>query len=384
MAEEAAIEKHVRTFVSAKTGEMVYLDISKERTVCIKHVSKRGSTALAILWINVLQHPNNYPLKRFPYRKMYKRASKGDDRVILQVDGMKVSVFMASGTLTICGQFAIEWFVDRFPGIMDAYGSPIENPRALKSLYTESQKEALALEKQAIIKKYRQNWPDEALLDGVSVVDFCGKPEGEDMPSAKETHFCFTSDDHGYIKPDPQLLPTDALSDQLQRLKVGASLEGPVLYRLWRSILNSWFSDEDNLIYIVTPNMDSDRLVDICSLFLNNRLTANIGAICLPISRGNTNVADVKRDAILQFEPKDQVMVEYKIYSNIVYPERPYQANFIACVRNGNVGMLLTTSDFHGDHFKEGNTSMAVYQSLEESDFMIRYLGPILSAETEQ
>ena len=160
---------------------------------------------------------------------------------------------------------------------------------------------------------------------------------------------------------------------------MGANLEGPVVYRLWRSILNSWFSDEDNLVYIVTPNMDSDRLLDICQLFLNNRLTANIGAICLPISTGGVSVADVKREAIMQLAPKDHVMVEYKIYSNIVYPERPYQSNFVAAVRNGNVGMLLTTSDFHGGHFKEGRTGMVVYQILKEADFMIRYLGPILT-----
>ena len=153
MDEETAIEKRLRTFVSTKTGEGVYLDVSKEGTVCIKHASKRGSTVLAIFWINVLQHRNNYPVKHFPYRKLYKSATKGDDRIILHVDGVTLSVFMATGLLTICGLSAIEWFVDRFPEIMDGYEAPIQTPRGLKSVYTKSEEEALILEKQAIIRK---------------------------------------------------------------------------------------------------------------------------------------------------------------------------------------------------------------------------------------
>ncbi|XP_067680544.1 uncharacterized protein [Haliotis asinina] len=378
--DEPAIERDIRNFVATKIGERVYLYLAEASKVSIRHVRKSGSTLLAIFWIRVLQHENNYPMQQFPYRKLYGSGRSGEDRVILSVDGVKVAVFMSSGTLQITGTYALEWFVDRFRGLMDAYASPIDHPQPLRSTFTDSEESRWKREKRQMKEQYKASWPDEALKREVNVMhdgevqrqelDRTVKPQLPDM----------LSDEHQYIHSDPEVMPEREVEMQMERLRAGCVLEGQVLYRVWKSLLNLWFQDDKCIVYIVTPRLDSGRLADICRLFLNHRFTASIGALCVPLQFRGGKLPEIKRDAMQKFQAKDQLLIEYKIYDSIVYPQKQYQAKFIACVKDGSASVLLTTADFHGSHFLQSGTDTAVFQNMAEEEFMIRYLGPILSS----
>jgi len=71
MEVETAIERSVKDFVYNKIQEQVYLDVSKPNTICIRSLAAHGSTALAMLWMRVLRHQNNYPMPKYPYKEVY-------------------------------------------------------------------------------------------------------------------------------------------------------------------------------------------------------------------------------------------------------------------------------------------------------------------------
>ena len=51
------------------------------------------------------------------------------------------------------GGHVLDWFVSKFPSIMNGYCSPPgENPRELRDIYTQEQLEALKTEREKIYK----------------------------------------------------------------------------------------------------------------------------------------------------------------------------------------------------------------------------------------
>lgn len=76
---ESALEKSIKEFVFSKTNEEVYLDISKSNIVSVKRKSKAGSVALAMFWLRVFRHQNNYPMPKYPYKELYDK--QGNNKV---------------------------------------------------------------------------------------------------------------------------------------------------------------------------------------------------------------------------------------------------------------------------------------------------------------
>lgn len=93
------------------------------------------------------------------------------------------------------------------------------------------------------------------------------------------------------------------------------------------------------------------------------------------------NIGDVKRSVQTSFPSKDQVFIEYKIYSNIVYPLAPFQCKFIACINNGKVKVLQTSANFHADHFVKDNVDTVSFHQMTKDEFHQRFLKPILASQ---
>ena len=79
METETVIEKNIKAFVSSKTDEDVCLDVSKKNLISIKRRSKVGSIALAMFWLRVFRHQNNYPMPKYPYKELYDK--QGNNKV---------------------------------------------------------------------------------------------------------------------------------------------------------------------------------------------------------------------------------------------------------------------------------------------------------------
>lgn len=138
MGEKAAIETKLEDFVRSRTAEVVQLDLSQPSIAVIKRRGKHGSILLGTFWMRVLQHPNNYPVQRYPYKKLYDK--NGHYKVVLRVDDVTISVYMSNGTLTIQGSFVLDWFLKRFSRVMDVYDMPPLEPQPISDGYSEHEK----------------------------------------------------------------------------------------------------------------------------------------------------------------------------------------------------------------------------------------------------
>ncbi|XP_033735720.1 uncharacterized protein LOC117324153 isoform X3 [Pecten maximus] len=387
MAEDTAIEKHIKTFVSNKIGESVYLDLSKSKFVIIKHKVKRGSISLASLWIRVLQHHNNYPVQHYPYRTLYE--ANGNRKIKLKIDDVTMTVFLTTGTLTIQGNFVLEWFTQRFEDILRNYDAPDGPSQPVLAMFTQYENQwgsILEKEKETADEVLRKEWgkEEEALCKAdellVSVKESL-KPEGSSQNLDSDVNR--TLQQLAFVRLDN--LEEEGLSSQLEKLKQGCVLDGPtVIYPLWKDLLNHWFSNQANKVYIATPFIDTARLLDICQLVLKHKLTANLEAFYVRLNCDHKlQISDIRRNAQNQLEPKDQVFIEYKVYNRFVYPLKRFHAKFLACVNNGQAQVMVTSASFHADHFHSPNLESVLFLTMSEAEFTHRYLRTMQASQLE-
>lgn len=178
--------------------------------------------------------------------------------------------------------------------------------------------------------------------------------------------------------------PDDVLEKQTTSLTVCRVRDGThYVYPLWKSLLDKWFSDASCRVFIVTPFLDATRLADICSIVLRHRLTANLDSIYVHQQCDKKlQIHDVKKRALDKFEPKEQMYLEYKIYSNMIYPAKKFNAAFIGCVKGDEARVLVTSASFHGNHFGSSCMETVFYQQMTEVEFVAKFLGQINASGT--
>ena len=177
------------------------------------------------------------------------------------------------------------------------------------------------------------------------------------------------------------------MEEQLNKLRTCCVRDGSTyIYKLWQSILYYWFSDPDCRVYLVTPFLDSHRLADICHIILQHKLTANLDAVYVRQQCDRERkIHEVKRDTVKQFkDAKDQMFIEHKIFSNIIYPMKRFHAKFMACVKAGVAQVLVTSANFHADHFEHSNMETVHFQTMSEARLINKFLGPINASVTVQ
>ena len=166
---------------------------------------------------------------------------------------------------------------------------------------------------------------------------------------------------------------------QLNKLQTSQVRDGATyIYKIWKSLLNHWCSDSSRRLYLVTPTLDVQRLADICTIILDHRLTANLDALyvrqkCDP----NLSIFEVKQRVLNKFDAKDQMFLEYKIYSSIIYPVKNFTSSFIASVKGDIAEVLVTSSNFHAKDFCAATMGSVHYQEMSDIDFIHRFLGQI-------
>lgn len=132
---EAPIETYIKDFVKARTGERVYIDLSTPSVVLIRVVSALGSSALSAFWLNILQHPNNYPVQHYPYRRLYHK--NGTYKVVLTVDDVTLTVSMTLGSLKMKGEFVLYWFQTQFLRVLYSYEKHYTTSQVLDGKYSK-------------------------------------------------------------------------------------------------------------------------------------------------------------------------------------------------------------------------------------------------------
>ncbi|KAL3874356.1 hypothetical protein ACJMK2_037384 [Sinanodonta woodiana] len=385
--EETAIEKSIKHFVYSKIQEQVYLEVGQNLTISIKHRSKHGSTALAMFWMRVLRHQNNYPMPKYSYKELYDQ--KGNDKIILKVDDITITVFNKTGTLLIQGTMALEWFLNRFLYIMDAYDAPIHNPQPQTTIYRQYTENWKKLEDDDKMKKVaeeqREFEKEEKALEIVQIrnqviTDVRSRgdnAEAEKLEKAAKSAENDLAEELELMTFD--LWPDSVVASQLKKLQTPCVKDGSTyIYKLWKSLLNYWFKDTKIKVYLVSPFLDAERLVDLCKLIIQNRLTANLDVFYVNQQCSKEQrIFEVKQKALKSFDAKEQMFVEYKIYSSIVYPLQKFDCKFIASVKDEQADILVTSASFHGDHFTCSNMNTIHFFTMTEAEFIRKFLCPI-------
>ncbi|KAL4238585.1 hypothetical protein ACF0H5_003292 [Mactra antiquata] len=396
---ETDLEKYIKDFVYAKIQEMVYLDLATNNTISVKHRSKHGSVALAMFWLRVLRHQNNYPMPKYPYKDTYDK--NGYNKVILKVDSVTLTTFMNSGTLTIQGQFVLEWFVNVFKTILEAYDAPIRDSKpesAVYRQYTESWKKlrdqdsARKGDRDAQVKVLEDksmeilddddgiDKPDDVTNTEVEIVDVTETSTISNCEHLKQATSRLEEKQNEELElMTVEKWPDDVLQGQLDSLQNGCVRDGSTyIYQLWKATLQYWFSDTNRKVYIVSPYLDSTRLVDICNMVIKHRLTANLDAFYSHQKCDDTKmIYEVKQRALQKFGPKDQMFLEYKIYSQIINPLKKFNAKFIGCIHGNKAEVLTTSANFHGNDFELCSMNTVQYQVMSDVEFVTRFLAPI-------
>ncbi|KAL8589686.1 hypothetical protein ACOMHN_027194 [Nucella lapillus] len=379
------IERTIQEFVFDRTNEKVRLNLGTEGQVAIETVSPHGSTMLGVFWIRVLQHPNNYPVYRYPYKKLYKASGK--HLVSLRVDTVTITVCLATGRVVISGTLALDWFAQRLGDVMRVYIKfPVLGGQALKEPFDAEERLYLKKCRKQLRDKTLEDWPEVVVEKDLDVLKAREILE-EQKEDAGQLNELTDLPTYPLLGEKPieayhldNLLSSSALEKHLSRLKEGAMTDGATLYAVWTGLLNRWFADPDTKVFIITSAIDAPSLERLCHVVLNHRLTASLEMLATPLRSHCGKLADIRREVMLTFPVKDRVFAEYKVYNSMVYPGTPFQAKFVAGLRGDSVQVLLTSADAERKHFQEGHACTAVFQVMSASEFDCRFLAPIVAS----
>lgn len=117
MTEKEVAKRKCEEFVRKRTSKTVSVSISNS-TVKIKPTEDLKS--LGKFWVEVLQHPSNYPKEKNTYEELSKR-----NQIELKVEDIHVSIFSTTGCLMIQGTDADKWFLKTFSSVMERYNYEI-------------------------------------------------------------------------------------------------------------------------------------------------------------------------------------------------------------------------------------------------------------------
>lgn len=162
------------------------------------------------------------------------------------------------------------------------------------------------------------------------------------------------------------------------------------VYRAWKSLLSDWLSTPGCKVYLVTPFIDTTRMVDIIEIVRKNPETANIESFYLrekcPQSKTDL-IKSAKQRICGKEETEMSKLIEDKIFNKIVEAKnhRHFHAKFIGCVYNNNTARVLVTSaNFNSDHFGFANREWVVCHEMSGHEFEKRFIDPLKGKSAKQ
>ncbi|XP_074658121.1 uncharacterized protein LOC141911056 [Tubulanus polymorphus] len=367
-----SIEYEIQKFVSAKSAEKVFLEV-KQTCISVKHSSKCGSTVLAILWVKVLQHANNFPASRYPYKKH--KDHVGVEKLILKAEDVTITVYMKKGTIMIQGQFILDWFRRRFLELLERYDAPCPlNPVKPMSYPINNGADEII---SAYVPGASFNVNIHEQKDSEKEIPPAPPATAETLPvSIDDIVNCMES-----LNLD--MLTAGQLKDELRMLRNCCVKNGQkYIYPLWRALLNKWIG-QGYKTFIVTPFLDKDRLMNVADILLTNRNNVNAGELEAMYVRKKCDdpksIHQLKKELLDEYLPNKQVHIEYHFFSKIIYPIERFHCKFIAGVKDDKAEVLITSANFHANHFVCDNFETVVFQTMSEKDFRRCFIKPIIS-----
>lgn len=166
------------------------------------------------------------------------------------------------------------------------------------------------------------------------------------------------------------------LDEQLNDLKVPKILPGKNIYFLWKKLLERWLSNSASEVYLASPFIDCQRLLDICSIVIKSP-KANIKAFYVRDDDKPDNI-------ITQIEkmPRgDKKVIDKYVFKTLRIAEKAkkqfFHAKFIGCTNGSDAWALLTSANFKHGHFEKDQLDWVVYHKMTKAEFHERVIDPI-------
>lgn len=179
------------------------------------------------------------------------------------------------------------------------------------------------------------------------------------------TNFSF---DNLFIQWDRKELAPKLLDLEDPALKVGKSY----IYSLWLSLLSDWLSTSGCEVYLATPFLDADRIIDICNIVLEFSGTANIKEFYVRNGELDENTKEAKH----YFKVKGSEFIEKQVLKKLERKEN-FHAKFIACTKGSNACVLLTSANFVWSSFDYDNLESVTYHQMSKTELMKRIIDPL-------
>lgn len=362
------MENYIADFVDRHVSEKVYLQATPT-IVTVQPVRKRGSILLAMFWVKVLQHKDNFPPQSVCYSGSRRQRtspnsgsnvshSNGSGRselISISVEAVTISVHLLTGALLIEGPSALDWFQRRIMDIVGHYVGLKDNTR--RSLHSGDRSAFSGATESC---NHRCGWPNQEL-------------EEMQRPTVIEEEHLSN-------------LMMDSVLDMAME-NVRQSTLKPAnqwIYRFWKSLLYKWSSDANTKIVIATSQIDPTRLQDIADISLLLRATSQILAVYLPhqcdVGGPHKTLAAVKSQTLVPYNPQEQLWIEYEIFHRIVVPANGIGCNFVAGIMPANrVQLMVTSCRFHGVDIDRHCVHSVQFVEMSELQFDRDFISPLQS-----
>ncbi|PAA76932.1 hypothetical protein BOX15_Mlig004046g5, partial [Macrostomum lignano] len=339
------LDDYVKRFVGEKTGLGVRVDL-QTNWVAIKSLEANGSVALAMFWIKVLQHKDNYPTDRVHYHRG-RDSETGADRLLIRVDDVTICLNLSTGLLEISGPHVLQWIKKRFLKLLRAYDGFKDTADWYGDEFADEDRIDLSLPLRA---SSGDRYGDDRQIAG-GVLD--GLWQGQ------------------------------ALDSRIERAKIpSVQPTADYVWPMLKSLLFRWLSDEHTQVCLITSQMDSTALRELCQLACSLKSTASFSMICAPFKADPVSGKDlpsVRTSAMKDFPAQEQMWLEYKLMKQITSPMVASGLNLIAGLRLGQAQVLLTSAPFHSSSStsKVRRADSVQFLQLTESIFMHDFVQPL-------
>ncbi|XP_046561152.1 uncharacterized protein LOC124270165 [Haliotis rubra] len=177
----------------------------------------------------------------------------------------------------------------------------------------------------------------------------------------------------------------EEVQDLLDMIPEGGGIMGhDFIMRVWKSLVDDWCG-VGACVYVVTPRIDSERLLQIMLLMIRNKGTGLKVTLVTPTKSDGekfSNVMDKTKRRMKEVKTGrgtrllSDVKMEWVVNSLEVRHE-DFSTNFIAAFKDSEAEVLTTTAHFHKSHFHFNQKDNVCYNRLPTSDLKRNYLFPL-------
>ena len=129
---------------------------------------------------------------------------------------------------------------------------------------------------------------------------------------------------------------------------------------------------------MASPFLDVVRLEDVIQIFLKHNTAGQMNTFFTRQKcDGEKLTVEIQKEAAANLPDKLKTLVEYKIYRRMIYPQNRFHAKFIAAVIDNEAEVLVTSANFHANHFAINNMETVSFSKMDKERFETEFLDPI-------